>query len=581
MKKPNVLFILTDDQGYGDLACHGNPWLKTPNIDSFFEESCHLDNFHVGPTCAPTRSGLMTGHYANSTGVWHTIGGRSLLRSDEWTLSTSLHDAGYKTGIFGKWHLGDSAPYRPEDRGFDKVVVHGGGGISQTPDYWGNDYFDDTYREDGEYKKFNGYCTDVFTGEAKKFISESVNQDKPFFCYLAFNAPHSPYNVADKYADQYRGKVEENRARFYGMITNIDENIGKIRKFIEDLNIEKNTIVIFMTDNGSSKALTYDKDGNIKEGYNAGLRGLKDSEYDGGHRVPFFIRYPELSIEGNKTIHTLCANVDFMPTILDLCDINVKGHTFHGVSLKKELLGKKSELDDRFIVTDSQRVPNPIKWRKSCVMKGDYRLINGRELYDLADDLAQEHNIADQNPELVKTFCEAYEKWWKLVSVKFSDAIPLYMRKKNILTSHDWRGDADNCVWNQGLIRAAKKTRGGWEILVEETGLYSLKFFRWPVETGYVIGQGITGNDTGYKKSVTQKEYWNYYEGGESVAPKRVLVFLDSKEKPVASASVDLNKSYVETKIELIKGQHFLEGCFEEKDSNLFGCYYMEIDGIN
>ncbi len=179
IKQPNVIFILTDDQGYGDLGCTGNPILKTPHIDQFYNESIRLTNFHVGPTCAPTRAGLMTGHYANSTGVWHTIGGRSLLRKEEWTLATALKENGYVTGIFGKWHLGDEYPYRPHDRGFDKSIVHGGGGISQTPDWWGNDYFDDVYSSNGESQEFSGYCTDVFFREAMTFIEE--NKEQPFF----------------------------------------------------------------------------------------------------------------------------------------------------------------------------------------------------------------------------------------------------------------------------------------------------------------------------------------------------------------------------------------------------------------
>jgi len=153
-KRPNIVFVLTDDQGYGELGCHGNPVIETPNIDAFHGESVRLTDYHVGPTCAPTRAGLMTGHYHNSTGVWHTIGGRSLLRRDEWSLATALSEAGYVTGLYGKWHLGDNYPYRPQDRGFQHVVAHGGGGVGQTPDYWGNNYDDDCYAVDGEWTPF-------------------------------------------------------------------------------------------------------------------------------------------------------------------------------------------------------------------------------------------------------------------------------------------------------------------------------------------------------------------------------------------------------------------------------------------
>ena len=177
-KQPNVIFVLTDDQGYPPLGCHGHPFIQTPYLDAFHGESVRFGQFHTGTTCAPTRAGLMTGHYCNSTGVWHTIGGRSLLRRDEWSLATALSEAGYSTGMFGKWHLGDEYPYRPQDRGFQRVVCHGGGGISQQPDYWGNDYFDDTYMVDGEPKAYEGYCTDVFFREALAFIE--ANRDDPF-----------------------------------------------------------------------------------------------------------------------------------------------------------------------------------------------------------------------------------------------------------------------------------------------------------------------------------------------------------------------------------------------------------------
>jgi arylsulfatase A-like enzyme len=211
--RPNIVFVITDDQGYGDLGCHGNPVIQTPNIDALYRESVRLTDFHVGPTCAPTRAGLLTGHFHNSTGVWHTIGGRSLLRRDEWSLATAFSEGGYATGLFGKWHLGDNAPYRPQDRGFQTVVAHGGGGVGQTPDYWGNSYQDDTYAVNGEWTPFEGYCTDIWFNEALTFID--ANRDRPFFCYISTNAPHSPYIVDEAYSERYAGKVEhQDRADF-------------------------------------------------------------------------------------------------------------------------------------------------------------------------------------------------------------------------------------------------------------------------------------------------------------------------------------------------------------------------------
>ncbi|MCA9021466.1 MAG: sulfatase-like hydrolase/transferase, partial [Planctomycetaceae bacterium] len=213
--KPNILLIITDDQGYGDIAAHGNQMIKTPNLDQLYQKSLRLTNFHVDPTCAPTRSALMTGRYSTRTGVWHTIMGRSLMDTNEVTLAEVFKSNGYRTGLFGKWHLGDNYPLRPQDQGFDTVVQHGGGGVGQTPDYWQNDYFDDTYLRNGKPEKFQGYCTDIWFDETLKFIEE--DSTKPFFAYLSTNAPHSPYLVDPKYSDPYEEKeVPKQMAAFYG-----------------------------------------------------------------------------------------------------------------------------------------------------------------------------------------------------------------------------------------------------------------------------------------------------------------------------------------------------------------------------
>ncbi|SHH57450.1 arylsulfatase [Clostridium grantii] len=493
-KKPNIIFVLTDDQGYGDLGCTGNNIIKTPNIDKFYNESVRLTNFHVGPTCAPTRAGLMTGHYSNSTGVWHTVGGRSLLRKEEWTIASALKENGYRTGIFGKWHLGDEYPYRSFDRGFEKSIVHGGGGISQTPDYWGNDYFDDTYYVNGEPQKFNGYCTDVFFNESLKFIEE--NKNNPFFCYIAANAPHSPYNVESKYSEQYIGQVPEDRARFYGMISNIDENFGRLREKLKELNFEENTILIFMTDNGSSCAAELDSKEFVVNGYNGGLRGMKNSEYDGGHRVPFFIRWPKGNLNYGEDIDELTANIDFMPTMLDLCSVPVKeGVDFHGMSLKA-LLYKELPWQDRTIVTDSQRVAYPVKWRKSAVMTKKWRLINGRELYDVALDREQRKDIACLYPEVVGKLRQQYEKWWEIVSVQFDVDIPIVIGENpTAFTNHDIRNEECISAWNQAQIRKGIKVEGYWEFEVEKEGEYRFELRRWPKSENRAISAGIEGDD--------------------------------------------------------------------------------------
>ena len=301
-----------------------------------YGQSVRLTDFHVGPTCAPTRAALMTGRYCNRTGVWHTVMGRSLLRRDEVTMADVFAAGGYRTGIFGKWHLGDNYPFRPQDRGFQEVLVHGGGGVGQTPDYWGNDYFDDTYWHNGKPEKQAGYCTDVWFDGALRFIE--ANRDRPFFAYIATNAPHSPFNVAEQYSGPYMGKSVPN-ANFYGMIANIDENMGRLLGKLKALGLEENTILIFMTDNGTAAGFQAGK------GFNAGMRGTKGSEYDGGHRVPCFLRWPAGGLGGGKDVSRLTAHIDLLPTLIELCGLpQPAGVKFDGASLAPLLRDARGRL---------------------------------------------------------------------------------------------------------------------------------------------------------------------------------------------------------------------------------------------
>ncbi|MFT5239480.1 MAG: arylsulfatase A-like enzyme [Kiritimatiellia bacterium] len=517
-RKPNIVFVITDDQGYPPMGCHGHPFVQTPNLDAFHGASSRFEQFHTGTTCAPTRAGLMTGHYCNSTGVWHTIGGRSLLRRDEWSLPSALGDAGYCTGLFGKWHLGDDYPYRPQDRGFQRVVCHGGGGISQQPDYWGNDYFDDTYQVDGEPKAFEGYCTDVFFREALDFIE--TNKEKPFFCTISTNAPHGPWNVEPDYRDMYTEHTDsENYARFLGMITNIDENFGRLRDTLRKLDLEDNTILIFMSDNGQTGV-----GDPSAEMYNAGLRGLKGSPYDGGHRVPFLVRWPDGGFATGRSIEALTSYVDFMPTLLDLCQIDVPSErTFHGESLRPLL---EQDVDahwaERVITTDTQRVAHPLKWRHSCVMQDTWRLVNKTELYNIADDPGQENDVAAQHPGRVTDLQASYEAWWTLCSAQDNDAIPISIgsdaQETTVLRTHDLHNEQDHLgVWDQSQVRRGDLAHGWWEIMVEAEGEYEFELRRWPDEAGHRVCGGIEGEDVVYRKDGIQPGREGTYSGGTAL----------------------------------------------------------------
>ncbi|MBN1481155.1 N-acetylgalactosamine-4-sulfatase [candidate division KSB1 bacterium] len=491
--KPNVILIVTDDQGYGDLGCHGNPIVRTPNMDMLHAESVRLTNFHVGPTCAPTRASLMTGRYCNRTGVWHTVMGRSLLREDEVTMADVFWSAGYQTALFGKWHLGDNYPFRPQDRGFDESLIHGGGGVTQTPDYWDNDYFDDTYFRNGQPVKVKGYCTDVWFDYALKFIEK--NADKPFFCMITTNAPHGPYHVAEKYSEPYAQQgLTAQRSRFYGMITNIDENLARLDTHLKTLGLFDHTITIFMTDNGTAAGADVDAHGFVTDGYNAGMRGKKGSEYDGGHRVPCFIRWPSGGIGGGNDVTRLTAHIDILPTLMDLCAIpRTPEHQMDGKSLVPLLTQPQAEWPERFLVTDSQRIEHPEKWRKSAVMTDRWRLINGSELYDIQTDPGQVLDIASENEAIVRQLRAAYESWWSDVSKRFHEYchIRIGAEQENPvrLTAHDWHHFP--MPWNQALIRQGHLSNGFWAVDIVRDGPYEFTLRRWPRELNNGINQGL------------------------------------------------------------------------------------------
>ena len=496
-RQPNVVLVMSDDQGYGDLHCHGNAMIRTPHLDRLHDESVRLTNFHVDPTCSPTRAALMTGRYSTRTGVWHTVMGRSLMYPDEVTLADALSKAGYHTGIFGKWHLGDNYPLRPQDRGFEEVLVHGGGGVGQTPDYWGNDYFDDTYFHNGRAEKFSGYCTDVFFDAAMAFIER--HRERPFFVYLPTNVPHGPYHVDQKYSQYYRQQgVASPMAEFYGMIENLDENVGRLKQRLADLDLADNTILIFMTDNGTASgaanrlkanrnaANRATNNSNAWPGFNAGMRGQKGAAYDGGHRVPCFIRYPAGKLTGGRDIPQLAAHIDLLPTLLELCEGKLPAdRALDGRSLAPLLKGNSANWPERTLLVHSQRIEYPEKWRQSAVMTERWRLIDGKELYDIKADPGQEQDVAAQNSPVVEQLRKAYEDWWQSLSPAFDRYAYLVVGSEQENPAHlncmDWHAaDIRDIPWNQTVIRQAPWANGYWMIEVAEAGEYEITLRHQP-----------------------------------------------------------------------------------------------------
>jgi arylsulfatase A-like enzyme len=485
-RRPNVVLIMSDDQGYGDLHCHGNSMIRTPSLDRLHEQSVRLTDFHVDPTCSPTRSALLTGRYSTRTGVWHTVMGRSLLARDEVTLADMLSAAGYRTAIFGKWHLGDNYPLRPQDRGFQEVLVHGGGGIGQTPDYWGNDYFDDTYFHNGRPEKFSGYCTDVFFQQAIDYIERE--REQPFFVYLPTNVPHGPYNVDGKYSRPYRERgVPEAMANFYGMIENLDENVGRLLARLDEWRLAEDTIVIFMTDNGTAAGAAR---GNRSassawQGFNAGMRGQKGSAFEGGHRVPCFIRYPRGGISGGRDVSELAAHIDLLPTLAELCSAKTPpNRQLDGRGLAAILKGDSANWPQRTLFVHSQRIETPEKWRQSAVMFGRFRLIDGKELYDLASDPGQERDIAAESPRRVDQLRGAYETWWKSLEPAFDRDVTIVVGsdKENPtqLNCMDWHADIQQIPWNQQQVKATPWANGYWMIDVAAAGTYEFTLRQQP-----------------------------------------------------------------------------------------------------
>lgn len=565
--RPNVVIVITDDQGYGDLSCHGNPILKTPNIDSLFANSVRLTDYHVSPTCSPTRSALQTGHWTNRTGVWHTIMGRSMLRENEVTMGQIFKEAGYETGMFGKWHLGDNYPFRPEDRGYTEVLRHGGGGVGQTPDYWDNAYFDGAYWHNSQPVPVKGFCTDVFFDYAKKFIKKSADANKPFLAYISSNAPHGPMHSPEEYSEPYKESVPNvGRRNFFGMIANIDDNVGKLRAYLDELELTDNTIFIFTTDNGTSS-------GDVV--FNAVMRGKKGSEYDGGHRVPFFMHWPNGNLMGGKDILPITAHVDVVPTLIDLCDISApSGVKFDGRSFAPLLNGNTADWPDRILVTDSQRVKDPIKWRKSAVMTSRWRLINGKELYDMTVDPGQAKDVAPDHTEVVQRLASFYEAWWAELLPTFDNATAIYLghpaENPARLTSHDWI-TTGGVPWHQGHVRSAYLSKGDpafWNVHVFEGGDYEIRLRRWPREIDLAINAPLApGEPVPGEAAFREKD-------GVAIDPIKAYLTIGDETD---STPIKPGAKEVVFEMKLPAGKTKMTAMFELEDGQRYGAYFAYV----
>ena len=561
--KPNVILVLTDDQGIGDLGCHGNPWLKTPNIDKFYTEAVRMTDFHVSPVCTPTRGAIMTGQYPINNGAWATYKGRDALSGNATTMAEIFRDNGYKTGMFGKWHLGDNYPARPTDLGFDVAVHHKAGGVGELSDYWGNNYFDDTYFVNNEPEQFEGYCTDIWFYEAMKFI-ESTKE--PFFVYLATNAPHSPHYVDEKYADPYKPFVgtEIPNAEFFGMIANIDENFGKLEKFLKKAGLADNTILIFMTDNGATAG--FDSHRNL--GYNMGFRGRKGDETEGGHRVPFFIRWKDGKVSGGWDIEETTAHVDLIPTLAGLCDISIPMNTkLDGLDFSPLLLKKGDKLGERTLFVHSrQDWRPPLDVVETCLIKDKWRLVNGNELYDIEKDQMQLTNLADRHPEIVKALLAKNAEFLKETKknyayTEFPTAIVGNPGQEKIkLTIQHAIGD-DLPIWKSEQVAEGNKNQNNTHpIQIEREGRYKISCRRWPEENpGPILG-------------IPKKNPKNWFTY-KSISPEKIRIQVANQilEREINAADEEVN-----FEVYLEKGKTFLVNDFIEGNEK-YGVYYSYV----
>jgi arylsulfatase len=583
---PNVLILISDDQGYGELSAHGNPVVRTPHLDRLHAESVRLADFHVAPMCTPTRGQLLTGLDALRNGAMNVSSGRALLRRDLPTLPRLFAAAGYATGMFGKWHLGDTFPYRPEDRGFQEALWFPSSHIGAVPDFWNNDYFDDTYLRNGRRRAYRGYTTDVFFREAIAWMKARAAEGRPFLCYLPTAAPHWPHFVPEKYREAVQRDFDRVKERlpalppakakelvsYLAMIANLDENFGALEKFLRESGLRDDTLVVFLTDNGSTFAPDY---------FTAGMRGRKTTLWEGGHRVPCFIRWPNGRLRAPGEVPGLTQVQDLLPTLLDLCSVPPPPQArFDGLSLAPVLRGEASPPEERMLVINYSRMPfginqptpdNPAVPRRegAAVLWKRWRLLEDRELYDLAADPMQQRNVIAEHPEVAAKMRAHLDQWWagvKDICREFQPSV-IGSREQNpvTLTACEW---ADVFVDQQAQVRAGERKNGFWHVEVAQAGAYEFALRRFPAESGLKLADAVEATP------VTDGQF----RAGPAfpVAAARIQVGDAAREQPVkpgdAAAIFKLSLPAGRTRLQT----WFLDAGGEE----IAGAYYVQVTRI-
>lgn len=496
-QQPNVIVIMSDDQGGADYGFMGNSLIRTPELDAMHKRSGFLSKFYVSPVCAPTRACLMTGRYNYRTRCIDTYVGRSMMDTAELTIAELLRDAGYQTGIYGKWHMGDNYPLRAMDQGFQDSLVHRGGGIGQPSDPIGAEgkYTDPTLIKNGVETPMKGYCTDIYFDAAMDFISKRAGAKQPFFTYIATNAPHGPFHdVPKELYEEYskidfssiivQKKMNANRlasendklARIAAMITNIDENVGRLFKKLDSLGITDNTIVMYLNDNGPNTAR-----------FVGDMRGNKTHVDDGGIRSPLLFHWPA-KVAAERTSDAMCAHIDILPTILDACGVQAPtGHTLDGRSFLPLLTRSDAEWPTRQVVFQTHRGNMPTRFHHFAIHEDPWKLVHpsgfGKEafegapklqLYNLKDDPKQMNDVAADYPKVAARLKAAYEAWFQDVGGTREDnyappriVVGTEHEPVSVLTRQDWR-HVQGKPW-------AGNSNGFWLLDSPESGKYQVE----------------------------------------------------------------------------------------------------------
>ncbi|MEM8670973.1 MAG: arylsulfatase [Planctomycetota bacterium] len=479
----NVVLVLIDNQGYFELGCKGNAYLKTPIIDKFAREGVDFCNFHAENFCSPSRAALLTGRHPMRYGVHNTVGGVSLLDPNEVTLGDRLREAGYRTGVFGKWHLGMSHPFHPTLRGFDEVFVHGGGGIGQLEDYAGNNHMNAHFQRNGKWIESSGFSSDVLFDRAMEFIESSA--DQPFFCYLPTPAVHFPVQAEPNALARIKARgVPEDATDLsrLSMIENLDDNLGRLLDRLDKLNLRQNTLVIFMTDQGVGD-----------RGSSTPVWPGKDRQQDlgnaseGKHRVFCFVQKPGVTVAGEN--NALACIRDLCPTILEICGIDLP-KALDARSLVPLLQGADDWEDDRVIVMQCPRAREREKWKHAAVKQGDWRLVSGQRLYNVRKDSLMENDVSSQHPELTDRLNAAYETFWESLPPS-DDVVQRHLigaseAPSTILCAMDWREGGS--PWNSGALRDGFRGQGSWYVTIDRDGRYRVTLRRTMKETPMRLG---------------------------------------------------------------------------------------------